>query len=347
MTGLVLAGGGVKGAYQVGAYLAFKKCGIKLQGVVGTSIGAFNAAMIVSGKDKQLYEFWKNVNIGELLDFNSKYVDSVNNNEKFKELIYGIEQMSLIIKNKGIDNKNLKVVLNSMLDEQKIRKSELDYGLVTVRVKDLKPLYLFKEDMQDGKMAEYILASCNLPLFKNAKLIDNNYYIDGGFFDNTPINMLLDKGYDKVYSVEIQGIGFKQKVKNNKNVVKITPSRFLGSTLNVNKSKINENIKLGYYDTLKVLKKYDGYNYIFKKYNNMLYNILAKRADKDLYRKCKKYFFAYNNKELILKSLEYVMIKEEISYFNVYKLFKQINYVKRNTKNKHFVYEFIRSLSIF
>ena len=30
MTGLVLAGGGVKGSYQVGSYLAFKKCHIKI-----------------------------------------------------------------------------------------------------------------------------------------------------------------------------------------------------------------------------------------------------------------------------------------------------------------------------
>lgn len=346
MTGLVLAGGGVKGSYQVGAYLAFKKCGVKIDGVVGTSIGSFNAALIASGKEKELYDFWKNVNIGELLDFNSKYIDSVNKNEKFKELIYGIEQMTLIIKNKGIDNKYLKEILNDMIDEDEIRKSKMDYGLVTVRVNDMKPLYLFKEDMKSGKMAEYILASCNLPVFKMAKLIDNNYYIDGGFYDNNPINMLLNKGYDKIYSIEIQGIGFSRKIKSDSKIIRITPSHYLGSTLNVNVSKINENIKLGYYDTLKVLNNYDGYNFIFKKYSNMLYNRLGKKADKDLYNKCKKYFKAYSDKELILKCLEYIMMKEEFTYFHIYRLFEQIDYVKRNTKNKHFVYEFIRSLKI-
>ena len=212
MTGLVLAGGGVKGSYQVGAYLAFKKCGIRLDGVVGTSIGSFNAAMIVSGKDAELYEFWKNVDVGALLNFNTKYTDSVNNKEKFKELIYGIEQMTLVIKNKGISNNNLKNVLAEMVDEERIRKSRMDFGLVTVRAKDYKPLYLFKEDMKPGKMPEYILASCNLPVFKLEKLIDDNYYIDGGFYDNNPINMLLDKGYDKIYSVEVHGIGLSRRI---------------------------------------------------------------------------------------------------------------------------------------
>ena len=156
--------------------------------------------------------------------------------------------------------------------------------------------------------------------------------------------MLLNLDYDTIYSVEIQGIGFSQKVKSNANIIKISPSRFLGSTLNVNQSKINENIKLGYYDTLKVLKKYDGYNYIFKNYSNKIYNILTNKSNKDLYIKCKKYFHAYTNKELILKCLEYIMTKESITYFHVYNLFKQINYVKKYTNNNHFVYEFIRSL---
>jgi len=347
MTGLVLAGGGVKGAYQVGSYLAFKKCGIKIDGVVGTSIGSFNAALIVSGMEKELYNFWKNVNVGELLHFNTKYTDSVNNKDKFKELIYSIEQMTLIVKNKGINTSNLKKILSEMIDEEKIRKSYMDYGLVTVRVNDLKPLYLFKDDMKKGKIPEYILASCNLPVFKTEKLIDNNYYIDGGFYDNNPINMLLNKGYDKIYSVEIQGIGFKQKANSSDKIISIKPSRFLGSTLSVNKSKINENIKLGYYDTLKILKNYDGYNFIFKKYNKLLYNTLARKVPKDLYKRVKRYFKAKDNKELIIKALEYTMIKEEVTYFNVYKLLKQIKFVKNETKNKHFVYDFVKALRLF
>ena len=345
MTGLVLAGGGVKGSYQVGSYLAFKACGIKIDGVVGTSIGSFNAALIVEGKESELYEFWKNVDVGELLNFDSKYTQSVNDLNKFKELIYGIEQFTIVVKNKGIDNTNLKKILDDMIDEEKIRKSPMDYGLVTVRVNDFKPLYLFKEDMKKGKIPEYILASCNLPLFKMQKLIDDKYYIDGGFYDNNPINMLLNRGYDKIYSVEVQGIGLARKVKDKSKVIKIVPSRYLGSTLNVNKSKINENIKLGYYDTLKILKSYSGYNFIFKNSPNLLYNTLMRHANKELATKVKKYFNAKSNKEAILKALEYVMAKEDMTYFKVYKVLRVIKEIKKINK-KHFVYEFIRSLKV-
>ena len=47
MKGLVLEGGGTKGAYQIGAYKALRDLGIKFQGVAGTSIGALNGAYII------------------------------------------------------------------------------------------------------------------------------------------------------------------------------------------------------------------------------------------------------------------------------------------------------------
>lgn len=345
MTGLVLAGGGVKGSYQAGSYMAFRKCGIKIDGVVGTSIGSFNAAMIVSGKEKELCEFWENVDVGKLLNFKSDYINSVNNNEKFKELIFSLEEMSSIIKNKGIKLDNLKKTLEELIDEDKIRKSQMDFGLVTVSLSEMEPKYIFKNEMQKGKIPEYILASCNLPIFKSSKYIDNKIYIDGGFYDNNPVNMLLKKGYDKVYSIEIQGIGFKKKAIDKNKVIKITPSKFLGSTLNVNKKQIAENVKLGYYDTLKVLKNYDGYNFIFKKHNKLVYNILARRVDPNQTQKIKRYFNVKSTKEMIIKALEYVMLKEDYSYYNIYNILKVIREIKRSNK-QNFVYEFVRKLRI-
>ena len=63
MKGLVLEGGGVKGSYQVGAYYAFKNRRIKFDGIVGTSIGSFNAAMLVSGRERELLKFWYEISV--------------------------------------------------------------------------------------------------------------------------------------------------------------------------------------------------------------------------------------------------------------------------------------------
>ncbi len=50
MRGLVLEGGGVKGAYHIGVLKALRENGLdKFDGYVGTSIGAINAAMLAAG----------------------------------------------------------------------------------------------------------------------------------------------------------------------------------------------------------------------------------------------------------------------------------------------------------
>src|SRR6202011_2748606 len=62
---LVLQGGGALGAYQVGVYEALHEAGIEPDWVIGTSIGAINAAIIAGNAPKhrvqRLHEFWKRV----------------------------------------------------------------------------------------------------------------------------------------------------------------------------------------------------------------------------------------------------------------------------------------------
>src|ERR1700752_3386774 len=62
---LVLEGGGALGAYQVGVYEALHEAGVEPDWVIGTSIGAINAAIIAGNASKnrvaRLHEFWKRV----------------------------------------------------------------------------------------------------------------------------------------------------------------------------------------------------------------------------------------------------------------------------------------------
>ena len=64
-TVLVLQGGGALGAYQVGVYEALHEAGIVPDWVIGTSIGAINAALIAGSKPSDrietLCDFWSRV----------------------------------------------------------------------------------------------------------------------------------------------------------------------------------------------------------------------------------------------------------------------------------------------
>nr|WP_322630916.1 patatin-like phospholipase family protein [Peptoniphilus coxii] len=59
--GLVLEGGGAKGSYQLGAYMAVQEMKPDIRLVVGTSIGALNGAFIVQGNTDELARIWSKI----------------------------------------------------------------------------------------------------------------------------------------------------------------------------------------------------------------------------------------------------------------------------------------------
>ena len=60
MRGIVLSGGGSKGAYQMGVWAALKKLNIHYDIVTGTSVGALNAALMVQITFYKGLFFWYN-----------------------------------------------------------------------------------------------------------------------------------------------------------------------------------------------------------------------------------------------------------------------------------------------
>ena len=68
---LVLCGGGSKGAIEVGLYRALTEKGIKIDFIVGSSIGAVNGAYIASGiSPTELANMWRNLKIRNMYGYN-------------------------------------------------------------------------------------------------------------------------------------------------------------------------------------------------------------------------------------------------------------------------------------
>ena len=66
--GLVLAGGGAKGAYQVGAYQALQEVGWQPDIITGTSVGCLNGVLFVLGKVREAVDLWKSWDIHGVLE---------------------------------------------------------------------------------------------------------------------------------------------------------------------------------------------------------------------------------------------------------------------------------------
>lgn len=340
MVGMALEGGGVRGSYQIGAFMALYDCGIKIDGFVGTSIGSFNAAILASGHYYELLEFWQNVDVSKLFEIKPLNLKKI----EFKSLSDSVKSYLKLLKNKGINVDGLLRVVDELLIVDDLYNSNKDFGLVTFRLKDLKPIYKYKEDIPKDKIKDYILASCYLPVFKMEKIIDDNYYIDGGVYDNSPINLLINKGYNKIYVVKLNSIGISRKLTKEVDLTIIKPSRELGSILSFDQNKIKDNIKMGYCDTIRILKNFDGYKYLFKSKSGNYYKFLGRKISSRLLKRIYSFFNVDNIRDAVIKSLEYIMEKEKYDYYKIYKPYKVIKEIKKKNTKKYFIYDFIKLL---
>ena len=66
--GLVFSGGGAKGAYEIGVYIALKKLKKNIDIVTGTSVGAINAVFVTQKDIKGALSFWDHVNFKTIYD---------------------------------------------------------------------------------------------------------------------------------------------------------------------------------------------------------------------------------------------------------------------------------------
>jgi len=262
MRGIALEGGGAKGAYHVGAFKAFKELGLDFQAITGTSIGAVNGAIVASGNLELLEEVWLSMGVTDMIKVDESLFTSIMNfdlkfdQSKMKAFI------SETIKNGGLDMTPFKTKLKELLDEETLRHAPIDFGLVSLSLSDFKPVELFIDAIPEGKLHDYIFASANLPVFKDEK-VDDKKMVDGAFVDNLPINMLLERGCDEVIAIRVNAIGRVRRIKNKdqSKVTYIIPSDDLGKMLEIDPARAKQNIQMGYFDAMRVMKGLYGTKY--------------------------------------------------------------------------------------
>lgn len=259
MKAIVLSGGGSKGSYQIGVWKALRKLHIKYDIVTGTSVGALNGALMVQNKFHKAIKLWSKINM-ELL-----FGDEATNSTKIKDVLnmYRIN----FFKNGGMDVKILEEVIDKYIDKDTFYNSKIDFGLVAVNLSGKKAVQMKKKDIPKDKLTDYLMASASCyPAFQK-KDIDGNKFIDGGIFDNMPINLAIDLGADSIIAVDLCAPGVKARPKKHVDTITIKPNNKLTNFLNFYEEGSIRNIKFGYNDTMKVFGKYKGYKYTFKKKN--------------------------------------------------------------------------------
>ncbi len=254
---LVLSGGGAKGSYQIGVWKALRKLHMKFDIVTGVSIGSINGAFYVQNQYYLARRMWKKVKTKDFFDYD---IGNALSKEEYKGLF------KEIITNGGMSFDKAGEFLKKYINEDKIRKSKIDFGLITVSLTTKKPRSLTKEMIPYGKLTDYICASSICYPFVSKKEIDGEYFIDGGFYDGIPINLAIDMGATDILAVDLNVFSLIKPPKNKD--VNIDTIKFHDNvplTLSFNKKMAIKNMKFGYNDTMKHFNKLDGNIYTFKK----------------------------------------------------------------------------------
>lgn len=230
--GIVLAGGGARGAYEVGvlSYIfqelprgLIKPGDINI--ICGSSVGAIHACFLagsahIEGFDMdRLVDSWRDMRIEKMLKLRAR--DMVRLPFEFKKLFSGSPQRKGLLLNSGALQD---LVVRDMPWAQvryNVRSNVVEaLALSATHVKSGKSTIFV--DRADGKIPswsrdprtiarptritpQHALASAAIPLLFPAIKIDGSYYCDGGVRQNTPLSPALRLGADRVLVVGLRG----------------------------------------------------------------------------------------------------------------------------------------------
>jgi len=207
---LVLQGGGALGAYQVGVYQALHDAGIEPDWVIGTSIGAINAALIAGNPPEQRMErlntFWQHVEQPVTTAGPLDWLGMGNWVANMTTVMRGIpaffEPSRAALRgmraNVGVESaayystEPLRETLAELVDFASLHggSTRLTVGAVNACSGAMR----YFDSQHEALRVEHVMASGALPPAFPAVRIDGEPYWDGGLYSNTPIEAVLDDG---------------------------------------------------------------------------------------------------------------------------------------------------------
>lgn len=204
MKALVLGGGSLKGAYQVGVVQAILESGFEPDMIYGISAGSLNATYLTNEATKQYLESqkidWPLVSKG-LIEFWIKNITRPGNIAiERSRFVSGFD--ALMSRFDGLlDPTPLHALMRRSVQLEVLRKSPLRLKVGAVDIITGNMVY---STPQDDEFIEYVLASSALPMLMPAIQIGGNHraaFLDGGLRVVAPIRAALQDGATEVVCV--------------------------------------------------------------------------------------------------------------------------------------------------
>jgi NTE family protein len=263
--GVVLSGGGSRGAYEAGViqYLREelpRRLGrpIPIDVITGTSVGAINAAFLAAtvddaaGQARHLVDHWGSLRLEELIGLKAGDV------LRAVRLLFGGDPPPLgpgsyryggLLETSGLERfvvqaipwrgieKNLRA---GALDALAISATHIGTGhtIVFLSSRDPVPPGGWSRDPfvrhRTARLGpRHVLASAALPLLFPAVRIGDEFFTDGGLRQNTPMSPALRLGADKVLVVSLRHVATEsEEVQRERTIAYPKPLFMVGKALN-------------------------------------------------------------------------------------------------------------------
>lgn len=261
--GLVLSGGGGKGAYELGVWKALKELSIDkyIEVISGTSIGAFNAALFAQDDFNKATELWDKVTMDSLVPL-SKF----NLVKKGIALSVGAKNINFVkkymvnsLENGVVAKDGLKRIVEGYINIDKIKSIGKTCYATCTEIPDFKVKYFRLNDYKEEEAKEIIMASASLPLIYESAQINGKKYLDGGMVDNIPIQPVYGEGCDIIIVVLLsKDIRIDRSLYPNTKIIEIYPKELeenvIDGLLNLDVEAKQNRINHGYNDTKNLLE---------------------------------------------------------------------------------------------
>lgn len=266
-TGLVLGGGGARGAYQIGVWQALEELNISFEMISGTSVGALNGALILQ-KDLELArDMWQSITTDNILELPKNISeDKYSLNQVLSEWH---QLTTTAIQKSGVGTQPLLKLIKELLIPEKIMSTDLPFFVVATTVPSMEEKVMALKDMTKESLPQWLLASSSFYPAMEACLIEGTYYVDGGYKNNIPKDVLVAEGATELIVIDVSGPGLSKKYQVPENIVEsnLRSSWSLGTFLLFDGNRSTWNIELGYVETMKLFNQFKGETYAFYKTN--------------------------------------------------------------------------------
>jgi NTE family protein len=260
--GLVLTGGGAKGAYQAGALKYIAELGLVPQIIAGTSIGALNGAVLSSSESfpqavQHLNRLWDQLGQSNILRPNTSTVSRTLSYAaqafvptlRIWMLDFLIKQGLLQDSTAIFDPTPIEQMLRQAVNPIEVRRGiELwvtvfpslkipglgyDWLIDFVRARTgTDAHWLCVQDFADDETVyNLLLASAALPLAFPSREINGQSYVDGGLADNIPLRALAARGCTHVIVIHLQnGVVWNRHDFSQQTIIEIRPEQLINKS---------------------------------------------------------------------------------------------------------------------